>query len=81
VLWLTKQLSARIAEQNLFLLKVNKSFTKKRALKMSHKDVLNAEKQENNKETIEAIAIDINNNFCLIGKSGFKDPLLFIIKV
>jgi hypothetical protein len=43
-------LFVRIATQNSFLPKVNRLFTKKRALKMSPIDALNAEGQESNKE-------------------------------
>lgn len=62
MLWLTKQLRAKIAEQNSFLPKANSSFTKKRDLTTSRKDAQNAEEQENNsKEITEATETDINN--------------------
>ena len=63
VLWLTKQLYARTAEQNLLLLRVNRNFTKKRDLTTNRKDALNAEEQENNKEITETMEIDINSDF------------------
>lgn len=80
MLWLTKQLHAKIAEQNLFLLKVSRNFTKKRDLTTNRKDALNAEEQENNNEITEAMVTDINNNFILSKKSGFLVHFYYFIK-
>lgn len=76
MLWLTKQLYAKIAGQNLFLLKMSRHSTKKKDSKTNHKDVLNVEKQENNKGIIE---IDTNNNvISSIKVDLINNPLLFI---
>ncbi len=53
--WQIKQLFAKIVKKNLFLLKVSKNSTKKKDLKMNHKDVLIVEKQESNNITIEVL--------------------------
>jgi hypothetical protein len=47
--------------QTLFLLKASRLSTRKKALRMSHKDVLNAEEPESNREITVAIeATDFN---------------------
>lgn len=78
MLWLTKRLYVKIAEQNSFLMKASRHSTKKKGLKTNRKDVLLAELQENNREitTIEAMVIDTNK--CLFqAKSGLNNPLFF----
>lgn len=61
IVWQTKQLHVKIAEQISFLMKVSRHFTKKKGSKTNHKDVLPAEQQENNnKEITEPMEIDTN---------------------
>jgi len=46
LLWKTKHYNARTVEQNSFLQLASRLFTRKKVLRMNHRDVLNAEGPE-----------------------------------
>jgi hypothetical protein len=51
-IWPIRRLPARTAAESSFSQRMNRLSTRKRALKMNHKDAQTAEEQENSKEII-----------------------------
>lgn len=79
MLWLTKQLLAKIAELISSLVKVNRNSTKKKGLITNRKDALPAELLERRNE-IATVAMGIDTNSDLFrSKSGLLNPLFYII--
>jgi len=66
--------------RNLFLMRANKLFTRKKDLKTNRKDVLNAEKQGNSREIIVAIDILIIDISCQMGRRGNSPFFIWLVK-
>jgi hypothetical protein len=78
-IWLTKQLYAKIAERNSFLMKASRHFIKKKASRTNRKDALPAERQKNNSLEITETTETDTNNVDSRHKSGLQNPLLYFI--
>lgn len=66
--------------RNLFLMRVNKLFTRKKDLKTNRKDVLNAEKQGNSREIIAAIDILIIDISRQMGRRVGSPFFIWLVK-